>query len=1131
MISKHIYLNKITKKNIFLFIFPFLFSAYGLSSSGFEAGFGSWTQSLEDDFNWSIGPPLWPHSSGTGPLSAANGSHYAFIESSSPNNPYKSAIINNSLNLSSLENQLLTFKYNMYGEHIGELYFEVLNGEWVPLAAFIDQQTQQNEWKTGIVDLSSFSGIDNLQIRFRAVTGNGPKGDIAIDSVSLIQSNDSDADGMSDLFEQIIIDDSSIDNISSISDVLPYDDYDQDSLNNLTEFLLSKSPVSSIDGNVDVQDGITILSRIIENLDNINQLGTDYQGSIVNKYDPLEEIASSIFASIYEKDMSFSSLESTPSALDNFESAEALFFHAMCSIYSILDYDINSLSELLFTYGDGLLYDKNLYHKDFDANAYQNQVYDFVNNSSLSDKILNCAYSNAIPEISSSIKMLEWAGYNLDYFSSNVVLSASIFPLDTSVNIDKADTAFLQGMLGILKSLLHHLSGLKIEADINQLVVPSPTSIRTITVDGDESDWNDISPSLVGLSEIALSTVQSDASNEKLSYAKYAVDETNLYFLVKANTSSPYIGFYHKGSNINGLTNIYISAEVRVNDNTGEKSWNANFSYNAGDFGSPSNSLPINVISNGIMYEGNIELNAIAESFVNTNLTLAYIWHQTEEIDNYGFTYNNDYTYSNIADIFAGNIFGWASEEWILEGEERLVSHPDDYLLSGHTILRDFVTNELALAKSSLIDALDSILMGYNVASSRPYTSEMHLIEINPADFSEGSDGEELISQVERLTSTLNAPYLVSYENGFDIEITDNFIGSEYYDGSGYLSERVYLGALYEPGYLTLDSLLPQFYKTIYDPLIDTLPPPTIGGLFPDMTQERLNTILQLGIKDGDISVDIDEDGMPDSFEINNFNHPSAAMPHIDYDDDGISSINEYRFGTHPLNEFSTHSIRVRNNYTNIDGLIVTNGPILEAGVPNQLAYDLEWCASIGESPIYVGSGITSGPTPTPPYDFGYYRLCFKANHSNDIDGDGILNEIEESIGGNYWSTLQEHLFLDSDFDGKNNLSEALYKTNPFDSNSFFKAEIEPQANQITFGWGGEFYNPLEPIEILVNKFDPDIASFSNIWSSATNTTDVFQIDLSEDFSLYQIATPKEDPYLFKTDWMPMLESAPEMGN
>ena len=207
---------------------------------------------------------------------------------------------------------------------------------------------------------------------------------------------------------------------------------------------------------------------------------------------------------------------------------------------------------------------KNLYHKDFDANAYQNQVYDFVNNSSLSDKILNCVYSNAIPEISSSIKMLEWAGYNLDYFSSNVVLSASIFPLDTSVNIDKADTAFLQGMLGILKRLLHHLSGLKIEADISQLVVPSPTSIRTITVDGDESDWNDISPSLVGLSEIALSTVQSDASDEKLSYAKYAVDETNLYFLIKADAQLKMIAFYHKGSNIDGLTNIYIWLKMKM---------------------------------------------------------------------------------------------------------------------------------------------------------------------------------------------------------------------------------------------------------------------------------------------------------------------------------------------------------------------------------------------------------------------------------------------------------------------------------------------------------------------------------------------------------------------------------------
>ena len=90
--------------------------------------------------------------------------------------------------------------------------------------------------------------------------------------------------------------------------------------------------------------------------------------------------------------------------------------------------------------------------------------------------------------------------------------------------------------------------------------------------------------------------------------------------------------------------------------------------------------------------------------------------------------------------------------------------------------------------------------MGYNVASSRPYTSEMHLIEINPADFSEGSDGEELISQVERLTSTLNAPYLVSYENGFDIEITDNFIGSEYYDGSG----------IYRKGFTSAHSMNPD---------------------------------------------------------------------------------------------------------------------------------------------------------------------------------------------------------------------------------------------------------------------------------------------------------------------------------
>ena len=60
----------------------------------------------------------------------------------------------------------------------------------------------------------------------------------------------------------------------------------------------------------------------------------------------------------------------------------------------------------------------------------------------------------------------------------------------------------------------------------------------------------------------------------------------------------------------------------------------------------------------------------------------------------------------------------------------------------------------------------------------------------------------------------------------------------------------------YEPNYFTLDSILPEFYNTILEPLADTVAPPTLGGLLPDMTQQRLDAALQIGIMNDDISVD-----------------------------------------------------------------------------------------------------------------------------------------------------------------------------------------------------------------------------------------------------------------------------------
>lgn len=155
-------------------------------NEGFESGFGTWTQSATDDFNWTRKSGATP-SSNTGPSSASEGSQYIFMESSSPNYSTKRAVLESPCyDLSGVSQGTFSFKYHMYGTAaMGNLKVAVStnNGtSWTTL--WTQSGNQGNAWQTATVDLSSYAG-STIKLRFDGTTGTTWQGDMAVDAVSL----------------------------------------------------------------------------------------------------------------------------------------------------------------------------------------------------------------------------------------------------------------------------------------------------------------------------------------------------------------------------------------------------------------------------------------------------------------------------------------------------------------------------------------------------------------------------------------------------------------------------------------------------------------------------------------------------------------------------------------------------------------------------------------------------------------------------------------------------------------------------------------------------------------------------------------------------------------------------------
>lgn len=89
------------------------------------------------------------------------------------------------IDLANTNQPTLTFWRHMYGSSIGELHVDVLsNGQWVEDVIPEVSGNQGNMWTQEVVNLAAFAG-ETIVIRFRATTGNGFSGDLALDDIQI----------------------------------------------------------------------------------------------------------------------------------------------------------------------------------------------------------------------------------------------------------------------------------------------------------------------------------------------------------------------------------------------------------------------------------------------------------------------------------------------------------------------------------------------------------------------------------------------------------------------------------------------------------------------------------------------------------------------------------------------------------------------------------------------------------------------------------------------------------------------------------------------------------------------------------------------------------------------------------
>lgn len=157
-----------------------------------------WTASSANAYAWNVGSGATPSSS-TGPNGASDGQKYFYIEAGQGATADSGVLASGDeamletlpIDVSLLTMPVLSFDYHMYGENMGNLHIDVHDGTaWVDDVFVLTGQQQTSaaaNWEKLQIALADYATTGTIQVRFRAERGNGDKGDIAIDAVSILQ--------------------------------------------------------------------------------------------------------------------------------------------------------------------------------------------------------------------------------------------------------------------------------------------------------------------------------------------------------------------------------------------------------------------------------------------------------------------------------------------------------------------------------------------------------------------------------------------------------------------------------------------------------------------------------------------------------------------------------------------------------------------------------------------------------------------------------------------------------------------------------------------------------------------------------------------------------------------------------
>ena len=202
------------------------------------------------------------------------------------------------------------------------------------------------------------------------------------------------------------------------------------------------------------------------------------------------------------------------------------------------------------------------------------------------------------------------------------------------------------------------------------------------------------------------------------------------------------------------------------------------------------------------------------------------------------------------------------------------------------------------------------------------------------------------------------------------------------------------------------------------------------------------------------IGTDSDGDGIPDSWLVEQFGHPTgSAADHSragdDADTDGLSNFQEYLAGTDPHDPMSCLILRMQGMDPG------TGRPLMSFTTVAGFDYTIQYCDSLGSGVWYRLIDVPSDPVTrvvmvgdpgTASTSGRFYRVVtpIQASLDLDTDGDGLPDSwlLEHFGHATALASDRSRAQDDADNDGMSNLGEYLSGTDPLDTNSSLKLHV-----------------------------------------------------------------------------------------